>query len=487
MRLNQESALKVFLLCLSFVAAILFLFANTTLPQFGDGAAYSYYGILIAKGKLPFLDFIENKPPGIYYLLSIPARIFGWNILPAILLMRAVDLLNFILFWRLSNFFSQNRIFKLLGIFSFILAYYQLFPAGYEGVYVEPVQMLFVQYAYLKYLKKEKLFLVAALISLATIFRQVAPLELLLFLGLIVTSSQSISNKFSKSFEIALGFIAPLLIFVLIAFWQNWLAAMWKYVFTWNMHYSLSSGSAYSRALPIIKESVLLPGLSLIVLCSLLFIFLFIRNLFSRKNTELEKFLLFSLIVNFIQIWPATYRFYHHFLPWTVSLSLILVYSLNKFSPKLLSFIQAPLIFVQTCILILFCFEFYNNSRQVDEKNEILKRVAEWTKQNTNENDYILAWGFRPELYLLAERHTASVFSHYYMLTNYAESFMPLDQEDRWRFDLDIRTNLPKYIFNYAKIDICKYSEFVCENYSRKNLRLGDVSQEYFVIGQGNL
>lgn len=66
------------LIILGIVASIRSNFSG--IPFERDEGAYSYYGKLILEGKTPYVDFYEQKFPGIFYFYALMVSLFGWTV-----------------------------------------------------------------------------------------------------------------------------------------------------------------------------------------------------------------------------------------------------------------------------------------------------------------------------------------------------------------------------------------------------------------------
>jgi hypothetical protein len=69
-----------------------------------DGTVFAYGGSRILKGEIPYRDFMDNKPPGVYYLDALAFRVFGadaWGIWYLTVIWTALISAVFFLFMRL--------------------------------------------------------------------------------------------------------------------------------------------------------------------------------------------------------------------------------------------------------------------------------------------------------------------------------------------------------------------------------------------------
>src|SRR5262245_31996970 len=80
-----DVALLAILGLLALLLAICAGIAHSITPQYGDSATFYYEAMLLLRGGRPYLDFIDNKNPGIYCLLWLPAHFFRWDMLGSVI------------------------------------------------------------------------------------------------------------------------------------------------------------------------------------------------------------------------------------------------------------------------------------------------------------------------------------------------------------------------------------------------------------------
>ena len=140
-----------------------------------DSANYYYQAIRLVGGGKPFLDFIENKNPGIYYLLSPIAIIYHWNLSGAIIFFAILGLTNILLTVLLLNIFIRDKI--ILAICSLILTVtysHNIITQGSFFVMTEIPHLTFSLLGYYLYFRKKNLFIVGIVLGLAFMMRQTA-------------------------------------------------------------------------------------------------------------------------------------------------------------------------------------------------------------------------------------------------------------------------------------------------------------------------
>lgn len=199
---RSQKMIRIALLCLLAVAVTFLLVTSFIRPIAQDEGVFLTIGNSLASGKVPYSDFFDHKPPGIYYLFSLIALTFGKNIL----VFRVVLLLAN-LFSALLVFFIAIKIKKGTEVFAALLFLISLI--FFEGNYLvaEPFLVFFLLlglFCLLLYEENKKLpFLILAGFFLAVmcLFKQTA------FLSFVPIVLYLIISKY-KSKEVAL-FLLP--------------------------------------------------------------------------------------------------------------------------------------------------------------------------------------------------------------------------------------------------------------------------------------
>lgn len=75
---EEKVSLAILLLLLIVVATIRSKFSGIGFER--DEGAYSYYGKLLLEGKTPYVDFYEQKFPGVFYFYGIMVSLFGFTV-----------------------------------------------------------------------------------------------------------------------------------------------------------------------------------------------------------------------------------------------------------------------------------------------------------------------------------------------------------------------------------------------------------------------
>lgn len=471
--IRPTTLLLYFLLVVSVSIA---LTANLITPQFGDTAAYYYEGLLISLGKRPYIDFVENKNPGIYFVLALPALLGGWNMIWGVVLARIVDIslvVSTYIFLGLGTSDWRRRMF---GTLIFELSYFSLFPFGAESIYTESFEILFGIWAYWLFLRGGSSFKVGLLVGLGVLFRQVAPFFLFPCIISTALSSKTFGTKTRNVALLLIGTVLPALALGVYASINGWF-------FEW-IHFAYAKGFEYSGAFPPLTERLGATSLKFLSLPGLIVYPVAILMLLSqggiRRDSKLKYaptniFLLSGIISHLAEASVSGIPYLHHLICLLPILSLSTVMAMDNASASWGRMFHPSTILYQIIIgwtLIysaLFGFVGITEAmkpRLHDESTEI----GDWIKSNTKPEDSILVFGYRPAIYLLSQRYSASRFFHSHILSNYGERYLPLDITLTSLFDQDIREKKPKLIVLASSLDIDRYSSYVHEAYEASDV-----------------
>jgi len=147
--------------CLLFVTGIFFF------PVFLDQGVFLTGGWLLHHGKRLYLEFYDNKPPGIYLWNELKVSLFsgvgGWHFMEA----ASNVLLLLIAWWALTNKETKTRLYTLIAFGAFAF-----FPSTYEyGGMTEFYGSIFVLGSLLLYQRRQA-FLAGVVIVLSIWFKE---------------------------------------------------------------------------------------------------------------------------------------------------------------------------------------------------------------------------------------------------------------------------------------------------------------------------
>ncbi len=98
------SALKKHLPLIGLIVLIIILrFQFLQMPFERDEGAYSYYGQLVLEGKIPYIDFYDQKFPGIFYFYALIVFIFGRTVVGMHLGFILINVITVVIIFRLGE------------------------------------------------------------------------------------------------------------------------------------------------------------------------------------------------------------------------------------------------------------------------------------------------------------------------------------------------------------------------------------------------
>ncbi len=255
--MKKRKIFPVIISCLIFLAIFIYWQLHTLEPWVlnPDATNYYYQSIALISGKLPFIDFVENKNPGIYYLLAPIAWIFKWNLTGATVFFALISLVNLYLFFLLTKEFAEEKWIAIL-CFTIVFVTYcnNIITQSSFFVMTEVPQLTFTLGAYILFLKRKHFFTLGILLGLAFLMKQTAVSELAVLL-VAMTLSDVVTRRYQGYLQRILnvigGFLTPIAIIVTLSIGQGWLHEWIKYAFMRNIDCGKIGSTVHDRLLLI--------------------------------------------------------------------------------------------------------------------------------------------------------------------------------------------------------------------------------------------
>ncbi len=316
MRLEQRKKFNLIIFSLLFLTLILRLPSFFEPPWSTDEGIYAASARLILKKRaLPYLDFWDNKPPGIFLVFTI-AEILSQvtkislsfildsiNLLNALFLVLLIGKITKKLFPRIKDktlFFSS-----LIFLLGFNLPFWEgnLFNA--ENIFL-PFSTLTI-YLLLYQEKKKNIFAAGFFLALALVIKQVVLAEFILACTLLLWPLPQQKNNNSFTPKQQLKRISTFL----IGFLLPWLAAFTLMLTMHNLKAffaaTISYPFFYSRINLSLEDNLILWGLRLFLIGTSIFLYRFHRGAVSFSLLWLT----LDLILISITLRPFTHYFLH--------------------------------------------------------------------------------------------------------------------------------------------------------------------------------
>lgn len=384
----------------------------------GDEANYSAHAMLILKGSIPYKDFIEKKPPLIYYTYYIIYNIFGNNI-------HFIHLLSILVVLVSAYFcFQIGKIIKNYNLAYTLSILYALFNSAFLEMdalasncenFMNMHVIISVYFFLLSLIKKKYFydFFSGIFIILAIGYKHQAAILLLayaltfIFIVIQNRSISNIKNVIKQSLLIILG-VTLVLVFTILYFYLN--NALDDFIYcnvNANFEY-INSGIAVSeyifkgisRITLFILSSILLWFFGLII-----FRKKFFNNVFDKLNGNkiLGIFILIWLLLTFIPVSIGGHFYGHYFLQFYPPLCILAAIGLNFFledkyyfnkikQSKILHnliiiFAVLPVISFQIASIIRIQYEDFEPAK------EYIKALCNSIKNGERKANSIFVWG----------------------------------------------------------------------------------------------
>lgn len=439
----------------------------TTTPT-RDGGVFIYVGSLILKGKIPYLDIWENKPPGIYYLNAIGlwlGRGTRWG----------VWLFEF-LFISLSSVVSFFTIKKLWGVWSALLGtviwLWGLNNTLMGGNFTEEYALLFNFLALMLFvfaIQKPGKWIYPILIGITLVFsflfkqNNIGPQISIAIVLFVIYAKNKLFKRFFQLMATWGGIIVLVLGGVCLFFWMhNSLTEFTNAAFIYNLYYS---GNHFNPSAMAIQGFKFLGFPAWLGFSGF---FAALIGLFSQIKNKSDPSLNLLMVVGFpIEILSCSLsgRFYqHYFMSWLPIIAILSGYLFHQVSPYLSKifylvfskhvndFIREKSQVLLTCVIILTVFFFrveigltaksfhrllFNRSLGIQR----IQPVARYIRKSTEPDDPVLVWGGQAGINWMSQRLSPTKYHWYPLIID-----SPLEQEMVIGFMDDLKNNPPELI-----------------------------------------
>lgn len=121
----------IFALLTLMIAAVLFRLADLYLPVNRDSGLFAYGGWRILCGEKPYIDFFDNKLPGIFYVNALAMALFGVSAKGIVLFQMIWGALTSWVFYGVCKKFVSSKLALIVSlVFTFYFASYALAEGG---------------------------------------------------------------------------------------------------------------------------------------------------------------------------------------------------------------------------------------------------------------------------------------------------------------------------------------------------------------------
>lgn len=445
-------------LALFLIAAFILRFYSFLYPVIDwDESLYVLMADSIIEGHLPYVNIWDNKPPGIYYILTIGHYLFGDTWLGMrIFTVFFVGLSAYALDCIVSYIVQSYK--RFLGLIAGLS--YLVFSLNNSGI-SSNTELFFAPFVLigfiflLKYLKENKNTLILAglffgaafVIKFHALFEVVAFLIIsLLFLK---TNSHRTSKKeyFISLSKLSFGFVIPIASTILLFLIQSNLEELVNASFFANIKHSSDTGFPFLKFFARIYEQIIYhPILWMSVLIGLTS-YLF-KNPDLRINKEWLKYGYIWLILAVLAACLTRQLYSHYFLqilpPLIIITAIVMETIVSKHYKLILSLIFLPhLFFIASPYFDSAVETLVNRQYNPFYKNPHFE-ISDFIKPSLDSADYIFVLGGQPIVYHLtmAKRPTKYVYPPFYL----DEHFRKVSGVDVEKETKIILSHEPKFI-----------------------------------------
>lgn len=423
-------------------------------PLERDEGLYAYIGQEILRGKLPYRDAMDQKPPGIHYIYSAIITVFGATP-EGVRVGTAVYSIGTVL----ALFLCTRRVFgSQAGLWASLL--YGIYSSGplirgsssnSEVFMVLPI--ILSLYILLLWGEKPKVSLLAfsgLLLGSALVIKTVALPHVLVGLAFVLVCSAGkrcwlkiVLDGAIFSFFLSVPLLASALFFYLQGAFDDYY--YWTIEFN-KMYGQTSPAEFFSRMrLGLTRTAPELLPLVALAVPALITVFS------SRRNCG-TLLLVASVPAAFIGLSMPTKFFEHYFIQLIPPLSILAGVGMSYLLRQrraivviaLIPFAAAVIYWAMTDYKYYLSYSPEEVSRMKYANNDVFVnsvKIAKYIEERTAPSDYIYQWGFEPELYFLSNRRSPNLYTVHFAV---AASKDPLQAS----LDLgrSIITKRPKYI-----------------------------------------
>ncbi len=391
----------------------------------GDETHYAAAAMVILDGGLPYVDFVDKKPPLLYYIYAVTFKIF-WNDIRFVhfVVLLFVFATSYIIY-RILTLYGHARAGLLgalfYGLFSMAFIEQDMWAANAEIFMSLPMSLSI--YFFLKADRNNSLvFMVLSGLFLCIgilIKQQAGILYPLFFIALIYFSwNQGLKGVLKALFlRGSILFVASLIPIAAIVFYYYSVGHL-NELTLWNITYNFLYIEQGPDTLSLILKGVFRTW-AFIMSCLMLWV-LAIYYYMKRKEIPEYPNKLFFLIASWTFLtFPAVFMggrlFGHYYILFYPSIALLGGLGADYFIENKDRFAKwVKLLFVVFLFLTPLFFLGFGITRYYLESYQsakpFIKEVARSVKQNTDPGDRIFSWGLFPYPYYYAKRLPASQF-----------------------------------------------------------------------------
>jgi 4-amino-4-deoxy-L-arabinose transferase-like glycosyltransferase len=495
--MTQRKTIGIIVLTLLFGFLLRIPYFFHTMQDIDEGC-HAAAAVTLMDGGLPYLNAVDNKPPGIFYIYLATFFLFGkYN-------MTAIHMVTFL--WTLATAITLSilakklrgksaALFALLFYLTFTAALYpKMIAANTEIFMALPYSVAVLLFWYACVREKGYLFFVSGFISgLALLIKQVAGVEVVaVFVYILViipllSGRKKIIPSIMACAKYGIGFVLPIGVVVLVFYKYGILADEIFWNVTYPRRYISLGVSSHGFMSQILAEFVPFV-LSTIILWVLSCIWMkhVVADLCNQRrsfSSHFSLFLVLWLIASASAAFMGNRMYGHYFIQILPSLSLMAALFAGKYveekSESRSRYWRAAILVLTIIPGAVFTGMAISYEATTDTWGEMrpdFRPATEYIKTHSNPQDKIFVWGWFTPIYVYSERAPSTRFAFTCMHTGYKQGNDP-NEKDRpdttWLFvpevwpmlETDLKRDPPELIVDTSPGNYHYYGRYPIRNY----------------------
>ncbi len=410
-----------------------------------DYAIFSYIGQQILRGRMPYTELWDHKPPVIFYLNALGLKIAGGSLAGIWVLEFITFFLGLVILLKVLKKFFPNWI-SLTVLCLGALHYVRLFDFGN---YCEEFSLFFAVCALGLYFLTRRGALSALLVGILgglafTCKQNTVGVWCALFLMDLLDAVQrkdSFKGKFRFWMLTAAGFLAVNTAWCVYFAAHDALAAYWDVAFRFNFVYSEKSGD--NRFACALTTLTFLPAISPVLLTAFLsWIWALVRRTY--KENPLTLFALIDLPIELVCAGLSGMNYQHYFILCVTPALILLCAFLHALELRVKrsahAFRATVIALLCACCLPLVSLYVDNYTPRAPSA---YTKARDYLVTDTDPANSILVWGSRSAIYVMSGRHAPTAYFNERPLYLFAGA----EQKPLWdRLLEDIKADEPEVI-----------------------------------------
>lgn len=395
------------LLFILFATLPYFLYLSASI--FVDEGLFMFVGSKIVQGSIPYHDYIDSKPPGIFYLLAFVFSIFGKSMYVARATLFFFNTLSAIILFLIGKRLWNEKV----GMLSSILFLIGVSIPAFHGYHVitDPFMVFFGLLAVLFFFQSKEraiyLILSGIALGLSVIFKQIAGLLLLTILFFYLSKLHIPENRtraylrnFIRSMSlISSGFFIPLLLVSFYFFSANALSDM----IYWTI---VAPIKLYGHTFELLRLGYGFVSYSVVWIFAFVSVLTICYEFITKRGVDKEIFMVIWWICS---LYPLTIRqsglYFIQILAPACLLSSMLLIKIRQMEINYLKIFSLICVFSLTfsSIGVIGYTGYLFQKGSPLYFNEQLQ-TANYIKSHTAENEKIFVFIYQPSIYFLSDR-----------------------------------------------------------------------------------